>query len=60
MDVDSAFLNAEIKEEIYLKQPQGFEEWGPNGEELVCRLNKSIYGLKQAGQRLERHIGRVE
>ena len=50
MDVDSAFLNAEIKEEIYLKQPQGFEEWGPNGEELVCRLNKSIYGLKQAAR----------
>ena len=50
MDVDTAFLNAEISEEIYLRQPQGFEQQGPNGEELVCKLNKSIYGLKQAAR----------
>ena len=50
MDVDTAFLNTEISEKIYLRQPQGFEEQGPNGEELVCKLNKSIYGLKQAAR----------
>jgi hypothetical protein len=50
MDVDTAFLNSEISEEIYIRQPQGFEQRGPNGEELVCKLNKSIYGLKQAAR----------
>ena len=50
MDVDTAFLNADIKEEIYIKQPKGFEEYGSNGEELVCKLKKSIYGLKQASR----------
>jgi hypothetical protein len=53
MDVITAFLNAGIIEEIYIRQPEGFEQRGPNGEELVCRLNKSIYGLKQASTGLE-------
>ena len=30
-------------------QPQGFKQLGPNKQHLVCRLDKSIYGLKQAG-----------
>jgi hypothetical protein len=47
MDVDSAFLNAELKDvEIYMQQPAGFVE----GEDLVCHLLKSIYGLKQASR----------
>ena len=50
MDVETAFLNSDIKEVIYLKQPEGFEQAGPNGEELVCLLQKSIYGLKQASR----------
>lgn len=47
-DVDCAFLYADLKEEIYMEQPQGFERRGPNGERLVCRLRKAVYGLKQA------------
>ena len=50
MDVDTAFLNSNIQEEIYMRQPQGFEQYGANGEELVCNLKKSIYGLKQASR----------
>ena len=46
MDVSSAFLNGEISEELYLVQPEGFETHGK--EDYYCRLNKSIYGLKQA------------
>ena len=46
MDVDSAFLNAELHEEIYVTQPEGFiSEQHPD---YVCRLHKSLYGLKQA------------
>ena len=43
MDVKSAFLMGELKEEIYMDQPEGFKEG-----ELVCRLKKSLYGLKQS------------
>lgn len=48
MDVDTAFLNAPVSETIYVEQPEGFVEYGPKGEPLVCKLNKSLYGLKQS------------
>lgn len=46
MDVKSAFLNGSIKEEIFMTQPEGFNA----GNGLVCRLNRSLYGLKQASR----------
>lgn len=46
MDVKSAFLNGSITEEIFMTQPEGFDE----GNGLVCRLNRSLYGLKQASR----------
>ena len=46
MDVKTAFLHGDLKEEIYMTQPEGFEVEGK--EQLVCRLKKSLYGLKQA------------
>ena len=45
MDVDTAFLNAEVKEEIYIKPPEGFPL--PHG--MTCfRLIRALYGLKQS------------
>ena len=46
MDVSTAFLHGELNEEVYMKQPEGFIEQG--NEQLVCRLKRSIYGLKQS------------
>ena len=46
MDVVTAFLNGRLDEEIYMAQPDGYVEAGK--EHLVCKLEKSIYGLKQS------------
>ena len=46
MDVVTAFLNGELAEEIYMEQPEGYVELGK--EDMVCKLKKSIYGLKQS------------
>ena len=48
MDVKTAFLNGELDEEIYMEQPIGFIK--ENEKEKVCRLLKSIYGLKQSSR----------
>ena len=41
MDVKSAYLHPQIKEEIYLEQPTGFEEPDSSGNKLVCKLKKT-------------------
>uniref|UniRef100_A0A2N9F5E5 CCHC-type domain-containing protein n=1 Tax=Fagus sylvatica TaxID=28930 RepID=A0A2N9F5E5_FAGSY len=45
LDVKTAFLHGNLDEEIFMEQPEGFKQ--PGTENLVCRLKKSLYGLKQ-------------
>jgi hypothetical protein len=48
MDVKTAFLNGNLTEDVYMTQPEGFV--APTNAGKVCKLQKSIYGLKQASQ----------
>ena len=47
MDVKTAFLNGSLSEEVYMIQPEGFTSKDSN---QVCKLQRSIYGLKKASK----------
>jgi hypothetical protein len=46
MDVKTMFLHGDLEEEIYMKQPEGFVVKGK--KDLVCKLKRSLYGLKKS------------
>jgi len=48
MDVKTAFLNGNLIEDVYMMQPEGFVD--PTDARKICKLQKSIYGLKQASR----------
>ena len=48
VDVKGAYLNGVLEEDIYMRQPKGFVKEGEEG--LICKLHKSLYGLKQLGR----------
>ena len=57
VNVKSAYLNATLKETIYMKPPRGVLKPGEEGK--VCRLVKGLYGLKQAGRGWYQEMSRV-
>lgn len=63
MDVQTAYLHADLKETVYMQQPEGFEQrdsqhakGGIVTRPLVCLLKKALYGLKQAGREWNVHL----
>ncbi len=48
MDGVTAFLNANVVSEIYMDQPQGFRKAAKDGGELVCKLKKALYRIREA------------
>lgn len=55
MDVVTAFLQGDLQEEVFMKQPDTFED----GTGRACRLRKSLYGLKQASRCWNEKLGSV-
>ncbi|KAL5532213.1 hypothetical protein ACEPAF_5777 [Sanghuangporus sanghuang] len=57
VDISTAFLNGEMEHDVYMNQPEGFEDYfGPG---FVLKLIKSIYGLKQAGHQWHKKLDSV-
>ena len=46
----TAYLNAPIECELFMEQADDYERKGPNGEKLMFKLRKSLYGIKQSGR----------
>ena len=52
MDIKGAYLNGILKEKVYMRQPEGYED----GSGRVCELIKTLYGLKQSGREWNREF----
>ena len=50
IDYDTAYLNAPIEEEVWVRPPPGYKKYSATGKPLVYKLLRSLYGLKQSGR----------
>lgn len=54
IDIVAAYLNGDLEEDVFMRQPPMFEDL--NNSNKVCKLNKSLYGLKQAGREWNKKV----
>lgn len=57
IDVDAAYLNSKIKEDVYVEQPEGFEVNDPR--DYVFKLKRSLYGLHQSGKNWNEELNKT-
>ena len=50
IDVQQAFLQGKLDEDLYMQMPPGLPSRSSDGRRIVCKLDRSLYGLKQAGR----------
>jgi hypothetical protein len=50
IDIRQAYLQAELNEDLYMRVPPGVPAFDEKGRPMVCKLNRTLYGLKQAGR----------
>ena len=59
-DVSNAFARAEVDEDLYVQMPHGYEQYTETGKPFVCKLEKGLYGTKQAArlwnQKFRKHL----
>lgn len=55
MDAVTAFLQGDLEEDIYISQPEGFDD----STGRVCKLNKAMYGLKQSGRQWNKKLDKA-
>ncbi|CAK9800955.1 Retrovirus-related Pol polyprotein from transposon TNT 1-94 [Anthophora plagiata] len=48
LDIVMAYINGDLNEDVFMEQPEGFTK--PGEKDLVCKLQRSLYGLKQSGR----------
>ena len=63
LDYNTAFLNAKVEEEVYVKMAPGYEEFSNDGVPMVIRLLKSLYGLRQSPRcwvgTVDKHVAEI-
>ena len=59
MDVEAAYVNTPLNEEIYIELPEGHQEYSADGKPKCLRLLKSLYGLKQSGLNWNIHLSTI-
>ena len=57
IDISHAYLNGKMDLDVYMEQPEGFSQGNPN--ELVCLLDKALYGEKQGGRQCNKRMHEV-
>jgi len=55
-DIEAAYLNGDLSHEVYMRQPEGYHQGASN---LVCKLNKSSYGLNQGANEWNKKLNSI-